>query len=80
MPAPELNLSPDLRTGVVPVSKAASSLATLIKRSASTKRPIVITQKGYPTGVLLSVELFDELRAILAAAQGQSAPDPLPSE
>lgn len=61
---PTSDLSPDLQTGVVPVSKAASSLAALIKRARETRRPIVITQKGYPTGVLLSVELFDQLRAL----------------
>lgn len=67
------NLAPDLQTGVVPVSKAASSLAALIKRATTTRRPIVITQKGYPTGVLLSVELFDQLRA-LQPGPDQAAP------
>lgn len=59
---PTLDLSPDLQTGVVPVSKAASQLAALLKRAKATRRPIVITQKGYPTGVLLSIELFTFLR------------------
>jgi prevent-host-death family protein len=54
----EFTLSPDLRSGVVPISKAASSLAALIKRANAEKSVIVITQKGYPSGVLLSPELF----------------------
>ena len=47
----------DLERGVVPISKAASSLAALIKRSRANHQPIVVTQKGYPTGVLLDIEL-----------------------
>ncbi len=48
----------DLLGGVVPISKAASALAALIKR----RRLVVITQKGVPTGVLLPIELFVALR------------------
>lgn len=55
-------LNVDLRQGVVPISKAASSLAALIKRSRSNHQPIIVTQKGYPTGVILDVELFTALR------------------
>jgi len=64
-----LNLDVDLQRGVVPISKAASSLAALIKRASSTGRPVIVTQKGYPTGVLLPVELFATLKD-LAADQG----------
>lgn len=52
----------DLNQGVVPITKAASSLAALIKRSHAYQQPIVVTQKGYPTGVILDVELFTALR------------------
>lgn len=52
----------DLNEGVVPITKAASSLAALIKRSHAYQQPIVVTQKGYPTGVILDVELFTMLR------------------
>lgn len=52
----------DLTGGVVPITKAASSLAALIKRSNAYQQPIVVTQKGYPTGVILDVELFTLLR------------------
>lgn len=57
-----LNFDIDLKDGVVPVSKGAASLAALIRRSRQLKKPVVITQRGYPSGVLLSVELFHELR------------------
>ncbi|WP_028459480.1 type II toxin-antitoxin system Phd/YefM family antitoxin [Chloroflexus sp. Y-396-1] len=57
-------LNVDLRQGVVPISKAASSLAALIKRSQATHQPIIVTQKGYPAGVLLDVELFTALREL----------------
>ncbi|ACL24027.1 type II toxin-antitoxin system Phd/YefM family antitoxin [Chloroflexus aggregans] len=57
-------LNVDLRQGVVPISKAASSLAALIKLSQSTHQPIIVTQKGYPAGVLIDVELFTALREL----------------
>ncbi|MBX0327741.1 type II toxin-antitoxin system Phd/YefM family antitoxin [Oscillochloris sp. ZM17-4] len=57
-----LNLDVDLQRGVVPISKAASSLAALIKRARATGRPVIVTQKGYPTGVLLPIELFATLK------------------
>jgi prevent-host-death family protein len=58
------SLDIDLQQGVVPISKAASSLAALIKRSRSQHQPIIVTQKGYPTGVILDVELFSALRQL----------------
>ncbi len=72
-PISDFQLEPDLATGMVPVSKAASSLAALIKRAGATRRPIIITQKGFPTGVLVSVELF---AALSAAAQVSEKPAP----
>ncbi|NJO82454.1 MAG: type II toxin-antitoxin system Phd/YefM family antitoxin [Blastochloris sp.] len=57
-------LDVDLTQGVVPISKAASSLAALIKRSRSQHQPIIVTQKGYPTGVILDVELYTALREL----------------
>lgn len=58
-------LAIDLEHGVVPISKAASSLAALLKRSRATHQPVVVTQKGYPTGVLLDIELFTTLRQLV---------------
>ncbi|RRR76473.1 MAG: type II toxin-antitoxin system Phd/YefM family antitoxin [Candidatus Viridilinea halotolerans] len=63
-------LDVDLKQGVVPISKAASSLAALIKRSRSNHQPIIVTQKGYPTGVILDVELFTALRKLADAHGG----------
>jgi prevent-host-death family protein len=62
-----LDLDVDLESGVVPISKAASSLAALLKRARERRQPIIVTQKGYPTGVLLDVELYTALRALAAA-------------
>ncbi|NTW01516.1 MAG: type II toxin-antitoxin system Phd/YefM family antitoxin [Oscillochloris sp.] len=67
-----LNLDVDLQRGVVPISKAASSLAALIKRAHTSGRPVIVTQKGYPTGVLLPIELFTALRAL---ATGEDEPE-----
>jgi prevent-host-death family protein len=73
-----VNLDIDLRAGVVPISKAASSLAALIKRSRAQSQPVIVTQKGYPTGVILGVELYTALQALAAEAEQrvQPAPDP----
>lgn len=67
----------DLLRGVVPISKAASSLAALIKRTQETHSPIVVTQKGYPTGVILSIEAFTRLQeAARSAAPSSEEPSP----
>ncbi|NCC30483.1 MAG: type II toxin-antitoxin system prevent-host-death family antitoxin [Chloroflexia bacterium] len=66
---PTLSLDVDLQRGMVPISKAASSLAMLMKRAREQNQPIVITQKGYPSGVLLSIELFTALRTMAEAAE-----------
>jgi prevent-host-death family protein len=69
-----LRLEVDLQRGVVPISKAASSLAALIKRATAEGQPVVVTQKGYPAGVILPVDVFDALRA-LAMNAGSGAED-----
>jgi len=48
----------------VPISRAASSLAALIKRAREHNQPIIITQKRYLSGVILDIELFTALRAL----------------
>jgi hypothetical protein len=48
----------DLNRNVVPISYAAAHLAELIKR----KEIVIITQKGYPTGIILPVTLFTQLQ------------------
>lgn len=62
----DFTLDPDLRSGVVPISKAASSLAALIKKATEERRPIVVTQKGYPQAVIVSVEMYNQLRELVA--------------
>ncbi|NNJ12067.1 type II toxin-antitoxin system Phd/YefM family antitoxin [Chloroflexales bacterium ZM16-3] len=68
-----LNLNVDLQRGVVPISKAASSLAALIKRANATSQPVIVTQKGYPTGVLLPIGLFSALKDLV---DDQGEPEP----
>ncbi|MBX0328512.1 type II toxin-antitoxin system Phd/YefM family antitoxin [Oscillochloris sp. ZM17-4] len=69
----DLNLNVDLQRGVVPISKAASSLAALIKRANATSQPVIVTQKGYPTGVLLPIGLFSALKDL---AEHHGEPEP----
>lgn len=66
----------DLLTGVVPISKAACSLAALLRQGARDRRPIVVTQKGRPTGVILSVERYVQLAEAEERAQGHRAAAP----
>jgi prevent-host-death family protein len=69
----------DLQHGVVPISRAASSLAALIKRSRANQQPIIITQKGYPSGVLLGIELYTRLQTLAEqrkAAVQESSSEP----
>lgn len=61
-PEDSLDLDVDLEGGVIPISRAASSLAALLKRSRERRQPIVVTQKGYPAAVVLDNELFVALR------------------
>lgn len=61
----------DLERGVLPISKAAASLAELIRWCRTTHQPVVITQNGAPAAVLLDVEGFEALRTVV----GQLATD-----
>jgi prevent-host-death family protein len=72
-----MNLNVDLQRGVIPISKAASSLAALIKRTGTTGQPVIITQKGYPTGVLLPIGMFSALKD-MAEHQGEPEPELAP--
>ena len=65
---PARDLDIDVEGGVVPISKAASSLAALIKRARERHQPIIVTQKGYPTGVILDVGLYTALHALAQEA------------
>lgn len=81
MPKRTAALNVDLEGGVVPISKAASALAALIKRARERQQPIIVTQKGYPTGVILDVELYTTLRARAAEAAAKgSVPRAEPAE
>lgn len=56
----------NLEHGVIPISKAATALAALLKRARAERRPIVITQKGYPSAVVLDIEIYTKLRELAA--------------
>lgn len=58
----------DLQEGVLPISAAASQLARRIKQARQTQKPIVVTQKGYPTGVILDIESYVALKAAAQTA------------
>lgn len=66
----------DLKRGVVPISKAASALAALINQARKDRAPVIITQKGYPTGVLLTV---DDYLALQEAAGGKPPAEETPA-
>lgn len=79
----KLNLEPDLQGGVVPISKASGSIAALIRRAETTRRPIAITQKGYPVAMLLDLATFELLRSLARAAEEANfaaAPDEGPGD
>lgn len=59
----------DLQDGILPISAAASQLARRIKQAQQTKKPIIVTQKGYPTGVILDIETFTRLKALALRAE-----------
>ena len=52
---------PDVRNGIVPISFAQTRLAACIRQAQTTGRPVVVTQKGYPTAVLLSIGQYEAL-------------------
>ncbi len=67
MPEPiPYTLDADQEGGIVPISKAATSLAALLKRSRAQRRPIIITQKGKPSAVLLDIDVYEALRGLAA--------------
>jgi hypothetical protein len=65
MPEPILS-SPDAgpEAGVVPISKAATLLAALLKRAPAA--PAHHHPEGQPSGVLLDIEVYEALRGLAA--------------
>lgn len=63
----------DLKQGVVPISKASAAIAMLLRRSKQEQGPIIVTQKGYPAGVILDIDVYLQLveRAGLARRPGE---------
>jgi prevent-host-death family protein len=78
---PRIHLDEDIK----PVTEFRSSAAALIERVRETKRPLVLTQRGHSTAVVVDVGQYERLleelellRDIHAAeteiAQGQDVP------
>lgn len=62
----------NLKDGVVPINKAAPALNQLIRRSHEQQIPIVITQRGEASAVLLSLDVY---LSLVAQATQQPASD-----
>ena len=54
------NLAMNLSTAVEPISQLKSHSAELIKRSKTTKQPVVITQNGKVTAILQDIESYQK--------------------
>ncbi len=54
---------------IVPITKAAASLSELVRKARTQKQPIVVTQKGFASAVLLGVDAYKEL--LEAARRGE---------
>lgn len=57
-----------LTSDMLPISAAASELARRIEQTKESGRPIIITQRGYPSAVIMSVEQYEQICAALEAA------------
>jgi prevent-host-death family protein len=55
--------SVNLKTGVIPVSKAAATLSELIKRTHHQEH-IVVTQNGYPSAVIIDIDTYTTLQEL----------------
>jgi prevent-host-death family protein len=64
IPNEALLTSLNLKTGFVPISKAAASLSELIKRT-SEQEPIVVTQNGYPKAVIIDIDAYTTIASLL---------------
>jgi antitoxin YefM len=48
-------------TDVLPVTEFRANTSELLARARSTKRPMILTQHGRGTAVLMDVEVYEEL-------------------
>lgn len=54
----------NLKEGIIPVTKAAATLAELIRRARSKREHIVLTQNGKSAAVLLDIDEYVLLRRL----------------
>ncbi len=52
---------PKLTSDIKPVSEFRANAAELIERIRSTRRPLVLTQRGHSAAVVLGVEEYENL-------------------
>ena len=69
MPATATFPSIDLVHDVVPLSEFRNSLTECIARTRRTHRPILVTQNGKSTTVMVSVEDFERMRETFEIAE-----------
>lgn len=67
------SLDTDLEGGVFPISKAASALAAIAKQARKVHKIIIITQMGYPSGVILDIDLFMALQELFVRRMEERA-------
>lgn len=46
--------------GIVPVTDLRNDAADLLKRVRSSKEPVIITQRGRPAAVVVSLEVYEQ--------------------
>ena len=46
----------------VPISRLPHRIRNLLTQSRGTDRPIIVTQRGYPTAVVLTIEQYTALQ------------------
>lgn len=59
-----------------PITEGARSLANWIAEAQRTRRPILVTQRGRVTGVLLAVEDWESAQDELARLRAMLSPAP----
>ncbi len=62
----------DIRSGIIPITKAAATLAEVVKRVKDNHQPLLITQNGYPSAVIIDVDSYAELRELAEQAIKQT--------
>ena len=60
---------PALKQDLVPVQEFRADLARWLRRASETKRPVIVTQRGRASAVVVSPEMLDEMEDSRALVQ-----------